>query len=157
MRENRANWPRVISGFGSLYGGEGDLRIDGPHNGIDVAGNVDDPILAVDDGIVDAVDESLGHCGRHVHIAHGTRFHSSYCHLSRSVVSRGARVRRGEVIGYIGTSGLKPGVGYEHVHLSLWDVAAKKYIDPMQFIKGCFEPTASYPWWQTVLVFPVRC
>ncbi len=143
----------IISPFGSGYGAEGYPRVDGPHNGIDVAGMVGEPVLAAADGSISFAQEKFGNCGTVVMIRHDDGFQTMYCHLRDFVKDSGA-VRRGEVIGHLGTTGRAPGRGYEHVHFSLKSYGT--FIDPMTKISGCFEAGKVYPE-QLTLTYPVQC
>jgi murein DD-endopeptidase MepM/ murein hydrolase activator NlpD len=148
--------PRIISGFGDLtaFRGSSTFRTDGPHNGIDLAGNVGDPILAAADGSVISAGELNPGCGIGVRIDHDFRIQTTYCHLSQAKVGVG-KVRRGDVIGYLGTTGWRPPPGLEHVHFSVR--VAGEVVDPEKLIVGCFDPKQGYPTDRLVLTYPVRC
>jgi murein DD-endopeptidase MepM/ murein hydrolase activator NlpD len=146
---------RIISSFGDFRGPEGYPRSDGPHNGIDVAGMVGTPVLAVADGSISYAGENDGACGTIVVLRHSFGYESVYCHLSDFTKSQG-EVTRGEVIGHIGTSGRRPGGGFEHVHLGLRSLD-RQYVDPEKVTDGCFEPGKNYPTDRLVLTFPVQC
>lgn len=144
---------RIISSFGDSRGPEGYPRSDGPHQGIDVAGMVGTRVLAVADGFISYAGENDGACGTIVVVRHSFGYESVYCHLSDFAKSQG-EVTRGEVIGHLGTSGQRPGVGFEHVHLGLRSLD-RQYVDPEKITDGCFEPGKKYPTDRRVLTFPV--
>lgn len=147
---------RVISPFGALTGSEGYPRVDGPHNGIDVAGLVGTPVLAVAEGTIVMALEEARACGTMVRIRHlPFNYESTYCHLSEITMRDGA-VRRGDMIGRIGTTGRRPGPGYEHVHLNMKD-PSRSDIDPEKVIVGCFDPKQTYPADRFVATYPVPC
>jgi murein DD-endopeptidase MepM/ murein hydrolase activator NlpD len=160
-----ASGAKVISTFGDHYDGEGKLRPRGPHVGVDVWGNPGDPVLASADGRVLVVgDEAIPNsCGKYVVIGHDSDpqnpYATRYCHLSEQTVARGASVRRGDVIGRIGTTGWsKPQIattGFEHVHWELMIGYGK--VDPLTLTVGCFNTTQTYPTDRLVLTYPVRC
>jgi murein DD-endopeptidase MepM/ murein hydrolase activator NlpD len=100
--------------------------------------------------------EEAGSCGTMVRIRHSPfDYESTYCHLSEITMGEGA-VRRGDMIGRIGTTGRRPGPGYEHVHLRMKD-ASRSDIDPEKVIVGCFDPKRPYPKEQFVETYPVPC
>jgi murein DD-endopeptidase MepM/ murein hydrolase activator NlpD len=147
---------RVISDFGSLYGPEGYPRIDGPHNGIDVAGVVGAPVLAIADGIVVIANEdAYNSCGTMVRIRHRSGYSSTYCHLLDITVASDSKVKRGDTIGHLGTSGRRAGLGFEHVHLSITQNGS--HVDPAKIQEGCFEPGKVHQADHLGFTFPVQC
>ena len=89
-----------------------------PHLGTDYAAPYGTPILAVGDGVVERVGYTRGN-GRYVKIRHDRVYQSQYLHMSRFAkgIRRGVRVRQGQVIGYVGSSGLATG---PHVCFRFW-------------------------------------
>ena len=89
-----------------------------PHYGTDYAAPPGTPVLAVGDGRVTTAGYSRGE-GNHVKIKHNTIYETAYLHLSdfANGIHPGARVEQGEVIGYVGSSGLATG---PHLHYSLY-------------------------------------
>lgn len=106
-------WPvpaRVSSGFGMrLHPLLGFMRF---HRGIDLKASWGAPIVAAADGRVAMAGWGGGH-GRQVRLAHAGGIATSYSHMSRIAASPGQMVRQGQVIGYVGSSGLSTG---PHVH-----------------------------------------
>ncbi|HAO25060.1 MAG TPA: peptidase M23 [Methylophaga sp.] len=90
------------------------LQTNRPHRGVDYAAATGTPILATGDGKVDFVGTKGGY-GRTVILSHGGRYTTLFAHMSKykSGIRAGQRVRQGEVIGYIGSSGLATG---PHLH-----------------------------------------
>lgn len=82
------------------------------HNGLDIIAPRGREVLASGDGIVTR-SGSMGALGIAVHISHGYGITTRYGHLSRLAVQAGQRVRRGDVIGYIGKTGRSSGY---HLH-----------------------------------------
>ncbi|MBI4634675.1 MAG: peptidoglycan DD-metalloendopeptidase family protein [Deltaproteobacteria bacterium] len=109
-------WPVggwVTSEFGhrsSPFGGEKEL-----HRGIDVATRLGAKVLAPADGIVADVSYHSD-MGNEVRIDHGRGIITYYGHLSRHAVSQGAAVKRGDVIGYVGSTGRSTG---PHLHYTV--------------------------------------
>jgi murein DD-endopeptidase MepM/ murein hydrolase activator NlpD len=81
------------------------LREVRAHLGVDYRAPTGSPVVAVADGVVVAAGMSGG-AGRMVHLRHANAFESEYLHLSAITVRPGARVRQGELIGRVGSSGL---------------------------------------------------
>ena len=86
------------------------------HSGIDFKASSGAPIYATADGVVNYAGRKGGY-GNFVRIAHGGNIATGYGHMSRIAVSNGMRVRRGQVIGYVGSTGLSTG---PHLHYELY-------------------------------------
>ena len=86
------------------------------HSGVDFAAPYGSPIYAVTDGVVEYAGWHGGH-GNYVRVAHGGGIDSGYGHMSRIIVGPGNRVARGQVIGYVGSTGLSTG---PHLHYELF-------------------------------------
>ena len=101
----------IISGFGwrihPVY------KTEKFHTGIDFAAAEGTPIYATGDGVVEKADDMETGYGNHVVINHGFGYESLYGHMSRMAVTVGEKVKRGQVIGYVGCSGMCTG---DHVH-----------------------------------------
>ena len=83
------------------------------HGGIDLAGPVGTPIYATADGIVQRSEYNRGGYGNLVEINHGQGIQTRYGHMSRLIARPGQRVRRGELIGLMGSTGRSTG---SHLH-----------------------------------------
>ena len=113
------------SGFGMRY--HPILKVERLHSGVDWANKVGTPILAAGDGVITWADWDTGY-GRHIEIQHAYDFVTTYSHLSAFAngITEGVRVRQGQVIGYLGSSGLSTG---PHLH---YEVLVKgEFKDPM--------------------------
>lgn len=100
-------WPtagEVTSHFGPRKGGF--------HSGIDIGNVIGTPVFATGDGVV-TFKGYVGAYGKMIVIDHGTQFSTAYAHLSRYGVETGDRVERGDVIGYMGSTGRTTG---PHLH-----------------------------------------
>lgn len=86
------------------------------HAGVDFRARHGTPIVAVTDGRVKGAGR-MGGCGKAVRLGHGGGLDTRYCHMSRIAVSRGQSVRRGQVIGYVGSTGLSTG---PHLHYEMY-------------------------------------
>jgi murein DD-endopeptidase MepM/ murein hydrolase activator NlpD len=111
-----------------------------PHHGVDLAAPSGTPVRAIADGVV--VDIGFqGEAGVMLKLSHANNYASSYLHLSRLApgLKRGLRVRRGEILGNVGSTGLSTG---PHLHYSL--LSNNLYVDPLYaelpMMPGNFEP-----------------
>ena len=83
-----------------------------PHRGVDYVARVGTPVLAAGDGKVirSSYDRFNGH---HVFLQHGERYQTKYLHFTRRAVKVGQTVKQGQVIGYLGSTGMVTGA---HLH-----------------------------------------
>ena len=86
------------------------------HSGVDFGGGYGSPIYAVSDGFV-TIAGRTGGFGNYVKLSHGGGLGTGYGHMSRIAVRPGQHVSRGQVIGYIGSSGLSTG---PHLHYEVY-------------------------------------
>lgn len=91
------------------------LGIYRAHSGVDLAAPIGTPVVAASDGVVSLADWRGGY-GLSVALDHGGGVESRYGHMSRLNVFAGARVRKGDVIGFVGSTGLATG---PHLHYEL--------------------------------------
>ena len=100
-----------------------------PHNGIDLAANMGTPVYATRSGTVTVADYEWDGAGNYVFINHGDGFSSVYMHMDYYEVSVGQYVSAGEIIGYVGTTGLSEG---PHLHFGIAYNGA--YVNPASYI-----------------------
>lgn len=86
------------------------------HAGLDFRARHGTPIYAVTDGTVNYAGRNGGY-GNYVRIRHGGGLATGYAHMSRIAVRNGEKVRRGQVIGYVGSTGLSTG---PHLHYEMY-------------------------------------
>jgi murein DD-endopeptidase MepM/ murein hydrolase activator NlpD len=105
------------------------------HAGMDFSAKTGTPIYATGDGKISKVRKSRRGYGNHVIIDHGFGYKTLYAHMSRYIVKRGQKVNRGDVIGYVGSSGtsVAPHLHYE-VHKD------GKKINPINFYYNDLTP-----------------
>jgi murein DD-endopeptidase MepM/ murein hydrolase activator NlpD len=114
------------------------LRIVRPHYGVDYAAPVGTPVHAIGDGrIISTTDE--GGAGKMVRIQHNSVYATGYLHLSRfgEGVSPGKFVKQGDIIGYVGTSGLSTGP-----HLDFRFYMNGSPVDPLKVDAPPVEPVS---------------
>lgn len=129
---------RITSGYGARrHPILGYVRM---HAGIDFAAGWGAPIYAATDGRVSIAGWHGGH-GNYVRLDHGGGIGTGYGHMSRIAVSAGMTVRRGQVIGYVGSTGLSTG---PHLHyemyrggqtvnpMSMTSIVQRAAVDPAQ-------------------------
>ena len=130
---NNKNLNRVASGFGyridPLYK---DYRL---HAGLDFAAPVGTPIYATADGVVQAAGFNTDGYGNKVVINHGFGYQTLYGHMVRVKAKVGQSVKRGEVIGYIGSTGKSTG---PHCHYEVIKRGAK--VDPVYYFYNDLTP-----------------
>ena len=101
---------RMSSGYGMRN--HPVLRQRRKHNGVDLAAPTGTPVYATADGIVERADWFSSY-GLYISIDHGAELETRYAHLSRLAVAAGDRVEKGELIGYVGSTGRSTG---PHLH-----------------------------------------
>ena len=119
----------VASGFG--YRTDPFTKARKMHEGMDFTAKTGIPIFASGDGIVARADNSASGFGNHIVIRHGYGYESLYAHLSKYKCRAGQRVKRGDIIGYVGSTGRSeaPHLHYE-VHKN------GKVVNPLNFYYG---------------------
>jgi murein DD-endopeptidase MepM/ murein hydrolase activator NlpD len=105
---------RVTSSYGKrVHPIMGFLRM---HKGTDIGAPYGTPIHAMMDGVVKFAGRSGGY-GNFIKLAHSGGIASGYGHMSRFAVRSGAHVKQGQVIGYVGSTGMSTG---PHLHWEVW-------------------------------------
>ena len=100
------------------------------HNGVDIPAPYGTPIYATADGIVGRA-QRLGGYGNYVEIEHGNAIETRYGHMSSFVVQPGQQVKKGDVIGYVGSTGRSTG---NHLH---YEVRIDgEPVNPMPFVRS---------------------
>lgn len=100
------------------------------HNGIDIPAPHGTPIFATADGIVGRA-QRLGGYGLYVEIEHGNMIQTRYGHMSSFIVEPGQQVKRGEIVGYVGSTGRSTG---NHLHYEVRIEGAP--VNPMPFVRA---------------------
>jgi len=103
----------LVSGFGMrvhpIY------KVKKMHTGIDFAAAIGTPIYATADGTIDRLDVSFSGYGKMLEIDHGFGYRTRYAHMHGFAVKLGQKIKRGDLIGYVGDTGLStaPHLHYE--------------------------------------------
>lgn len=128
-------YSRVSSGF-SYARRHPITRVVKPHTGVDYAAPTGTPVMSIGDGTVTSVKyEGAG--GNTVRIRHNSVYTTAYLHLSRYAkgLKAGQRVRQGEVIGYVGSTGSSTG---PHLDFRVWKNGSP--INPLKMDSPPAEP-----------------
>lgn len=94
---------RIGSGFG--YRQDPFYRTQRFHAGIDFTAARGVEVYATADGVISLVQSDIWGYGKHIRIIHGNGYETLYAHLSKFNVARGAKVKRGQLIGLVGSTG----------------------------------------------------
>ena len=124
-------WPTDDGVISSPYGGR-----TGPvnggfdwHPGIDIAVDFGAPVYAAAMGTIEVAGWNGGY-GQYVRIRHGNGYESAYGHMSGIAVSAGQEVRKGEIIGFVGSTGYSTG---PHLHFEVF--VDGENVDPLYMLK----------------------
>ena len=105
------------------------------HWGMDFSAKTGTPIYATGDGTIARADARAVGFGNHVRIDHGFGYVSIYAHMDKIVVRRGNKVKRGDLIGYVGNTGRSVA---PHLHYEI--VKDGRKINPINFYSGSLSP-----------------
>jgi len=99
------------------------------HTGVDWSDDIGTPVFAAGNGVIAQADWSSGGYGRRIEVQHLNGYMTTYSHLSGFArgIEPGVKVRQGQVIGYIGTTGLSTG---PHLHYEV--LINGSFVDPMR-------------------------
>lgn len=100
------------------------------HAGIDISGDTGDPVYATADGTVVHAGKDGSH-GNNVLISHGNGIRTHYSHLSKISIAEGAKVKKGDVIGVMGSTGRSTG---PHLHYEV--LVNGTNIDPQPYLRA---------------------
>lgn len=124
---------RMASGFG--WRTDPFLKTRKKHWGMDFTAPRGTPIYATGNGKVTRADSNSSGYGKHIRIDHGHGYLTLYAHMSRYNVSKGQKVKRGDLIGFVGSSGRSEA---PHLHYEVWK--DKERINPINFYYGSLSP-----------------
>lgn len=123
------NLKSMVSGFG--YRTDPFTKVRKMHEGMDFTAKTGTPIYATGDGVVARADNTVSGYGNHIVIRHGFGYETLYGHLSKYKCRAGQRVKRGDVIGYVGSTGRSEG---PHLHYEVHKNG--KVVNPLNFYYG---------------------
>jgi len=129
----RGDLTRMASGYG--YRTDPFNKTRKMHYGMDFTAPRNTPVYAASDGkIVRADSRSTGY-GKHIRIDHGFGYMTLYAHLNKYNVVRGQKVKKGDIIGFVGNTGRSQA---PHLHYEVWK--DKKRVNPINYYLGNLSP-----------------
>lgn len=124
---------RVASGYGfrihPIY------KTRKMHTGMDFSASTGTPIYATGEGTISEVTKSRRGYGNHIVVDHGFGYKTLYGHMSKFAVSEGTKVKRGDVIGYVGSTGTSTA---PHLHYEV--IKDGRKINPINFYFNDLSP-----------------
>lgn len=126
---NNADLRRMASGYG--WRTDPFTKARKFHYGMDFSAPTGTPIYASGNGVVKRADANSTGYGKHVRIDHGFNYVSLYAHLSKYNVKKGQKVKRGDIIGYVGSTGRSVA---PHLHYEIFKDGER--INPRNFYYG---------------------
>jgi murein DD-endopeptidase MepM/ murein hydrolase activator NlpD len=123
------NLKRLASGFG--YRTDPFTKARKMHEGIDFSAKTGTPIYATGDGVVARADNTVSGFGNHIVIKHGYGYETLYGHLSKYKCRARQHVKRGDIIGYVGSTGRSEG---PHLHYEVHKDG--NVVNPLNFYYG---------------------
>jgi murein DD-endopeptidase MepM/ murein hydrolase activator NlpD len=98
------------------------------HTGVDWAAPLGTPIYASGNGVIDTVGWESGY-GKYIRIRHSNGYETAYGHMTAFArsIQPGARVQQGQIIGYVGSTGLSTG---PHLHYEI--LVNGRFVDPLR-------------------------
>ncbi|MBO4328489.1 MAG: M23 family metallopeptidase [Bacteroidales bacterium] len=126
-----------IRGISSYFGNRPDpiYKVTKFHSGIDFAAALGTEVFVTGDGVVEKVEQNYWGYGNLITVNHGYGYKTQYAHLSKFGVVQGQKVKRGQVIGYVGSTGKSTG---SHLHYEV--LQHGEATDPMHFFFDDLTP-----------------
>jgi murein DD-endopeptidase MepM/ murein hydrolase activator NlpD len=124
---------RIASGFGKRI--DPIYKIEKFHAGLDFTAPVGTPVYATGNGTVEEATYSTEGYGNHIWIRHGFGYRTHYCHMVKLKSPAGQKVKRGDIIGWVGSTGKSTG---PHCHYEIERKGEK--IDPIHFFYNDLKP-----------------
>ncbi|MBJ7882367.1 M23 family metallopeptidase [Gelidibacter salicanalis] len=126
---NNEDLTRMASGYG--YRTDPFTKVRKFHYGMDFTAPRGSPIYAAGDGVVTRADNTATGYGNHIRIDHGYGYESLYAHLYKYNVRANQKVKRGDLIGFVGSTGRSEA---PHLHYEVWKDNDR--INPINFYYG---------------------
>lgn len=129
-------WVNPVGGKYTITSGYGSRKpptsaSSSNHTGTDMAGSANTPILAAKGGVVKVSRDMTTSYGKWIEIQHDDGTKSRYAHMNQRLVNVGERVKAGQPIGKMGSTGNSTG---NHLHFEVFDKSGKQ-VDPTKFMK----------------------
>ena len=110
-------------------------KVEKFHSGIDLAAPLGTEVFATGDGVVEMVETNYWGYGNLIRINHGYGYKTQYAHLSQFATHKGQKVKRGQLIGYVGSTGKSTG---SHLHYEV--LKNDEPVDPIHFFFNDLSP-----------------
>ena len=123
------NLKQIASGFG--YRSDPFTKVRKFHEGMDFSAKTGTPIYVTGDGVVERADNTASGYGNHIVVRHGFGYETLYGHLSKYKCRAGQQVKRGDIIGYVGSTGRS-----EAPHLHYEVHKGGEVVNPLNFYYG---------------------
>ncbi len=123
------NLKNLASGFG--YRTDPFTKVKKMHEGMDFSAKTGTPVYATGDGIIERADNNASGYGNHIVVRHGFGYETLYAHLSKYNARAGQKVNRGDIIGYVGSTGRSEA---PHLHYEVHKDG--KVVNPLNFYYG---------------------
>lgn len=127
------NLKRIASGYG--WRNDPFTKVKKFHYGMDFTAPRGTPVYATGDGVIERADNSATGYGNHIRLNHGYGYVSLYAHLYKYNVRVGQKVKRGDVIGFVGSTGRSEA---PHLHYEIFK--DEERINPINFYYGNLSP-----------------
>lgn len=127
------NLRRMASGYGMRL--DPFTKVPKMHYGMDFTADIGTPVYATGDGVITRADSKASGFGRHIRINHGYDYLTIYAHLNAYNIKVGQKVKRGEIIGFVGNSGRSRG---PHLHYEVHRNGRK--LNPVNYYYGELSP-----------------
>lgn len=124
---------RLSSGFGMRF--HPIYKVKKMHPGIDFSAPIGTPIYATADGVVDKVNVSFSGYGKVIEIDHGFGYRTRYAHMHGFAVSKNQKIKRGELVGYVGNTGLSTA---PHLHYEVF--INGRHVNPVHYFFNDLNP-----------------
>lgn len=122
------SWPLAGYGYGSITQYFGGMFSGSPHGGVDIGVPYGTPIYAAESGQVISAEYHWS-WGNNVLIWHNGTYSTRYAHCSSLAVSAGEYVQKGQIVGYVGSTGQSTG---NHLHFEVYQNGTR--VDPLNFV-----------------------
>lgn len=126
-------YTRIASGFGVRI--HPILKVRKFHKGIDFAADRGTPVYAAGDGVILKTNKNLGGYGNEIVINHDFGYQTRYAHLQKFLIKRGQKIKRGQLIGYVGNTGSSTG---PHLHYEV--LKNGKHVNPVHYFFKDLSP-----------------
>lgn len=124
---------RLASGYGRRY--HPIYKVRKMHYGIDFSAPIGTPVYATADGKVEYIEVSFRGYGKEIQIDHGFGFKTKYAHLHEFAIKKNEVVKRGELIGYVGNTGLSTA---PHLHYEV--IRNNRKVNPVHYFFNDLTP-----------------